>query len=126
MPIVVQERIVSYLDNVTLVKLSRVNHHLHSLCLNKKFWEKINIEISVLLLKFESCEKLVLRYEDVLKDFKIQYDEEDDRGTIKKYQNDLDFYLRRLLYILPKSLIRLRLPIYLLQNATSGKRSKAV
>lgn len=124
MPIIIQHRILSYLDKSTLIKLSKVNHHLNSLCLEGKFWKSIRIPLRVIFEKTKSCEEHIFRYQSFLQDFTIQYDEMQDRVLVSLYQDYMDYNLRRILELLPRALKSLRIPIYLLRNALLGKSSK--
>ena len=123
MPSIVQDKIISYLDNVTLVQLSRVNQHLNYLCLKDKNWKQIIMPLGAILIKFESCEKVIRRYRHVLQDFTIQYDNIHDKTLIMEFRSKLESCLRGILHVLPNLLRKIQLPIYLFRNAVSGKIS---
>ena len=123
MPSLIQDKIISYLDQVTLVRLSRVNHHLNYMCLKDKNWKRIIMTLEAILVKFESCEKVICRYKHVLQDFTIQYDIIHDKTIVMEFRNHLESCLRAILQTLPNSLKKIQIPIYLFQNALLGKIS---
>ena len=123
LPIIIKEKIISYLDKVTLVRLSRVNRHLNILCLKDKNWKQITLTLDAILSKFVSCEKVIFRYKHVLQDFTIQYDNIHDKALVIEFRNQLESCLRAILHTLPNSLKQIQLPIYLFQNAVLGKIS---